>query len=200
MLKVYVEYNIIAHLDEALNGRIPKDPRLGFDYSALVNLWDIFSSGQGEIDLMTCEDDCYMEFLKYTPDRIRGYSEVEKLPPHMRKKFDLFKQLKQGELLICPLGEYGYGRGPFGGGPKEHYEFLEQIRIMLDKQGLDPDKDRDARHLMHCVLYKCDHFLTMDYKIKNQYDRRYHLIQPYLLSRGYTLSVMTPSDLLRILR
>jgi hypothetical protein len=139
-----------------------------------------------------------MEFLKYAPDRMKGYSDVEKvLPTNMRRKFELFRQVKQGELLIHPYGAYGFGRGPFGGGPEESYELLGQIRIMLDRQRLDPDADRDARHLMHCVLYKCDYFLTMDYKtVKDPYDKRYHLIQPFLLSRSYMLSVVTPSELL----
>jgi hypothetical protein len=57
--------------------------------------------------------------------------------------------------------------------------------------------DRDARHLMHSILYRCDYFLTMDYKtIVKKLSPLPETLQRYLQSNGFFLNVITPSGLL----
>jgi len=201
-MQIYIDYNILGRLDDKIRNKIAnsQDSRWKPDNDSLLSIWNAFN--EGKIDLITCEDDCYMEFLDYCPEKMKNYKDAEKLlPSHMRRKFNLFKKLRKGELLICPYGEYGFDRGPYGGGQKENYELLDQLRIMLNRKNKTPHKDRDARHLMHCILYQCDYFLTMDYKtIVDKFHGRYKLIKLYLIKKGYELNVVTPGELLRILR
>jgi hypothetical protein len=202
-MQIYVDYNILGRLDEKFQNKLEKSsrPHWQLDYDSLPSIWK--AHNEGKIDLITCEDDCYMEFSDYKPEEIKNYKDIEKrLPsPHMRRKFGLFKKLRKGGLLICPYGEYGFGSGPYGGGQKENYDLLNQLRIMLNRENKTPHDDRDARHLMHCILYRCDYFLTMDYKtIVDRFSSRYELIEPYLIKKGYKLEVATPSKLLKILR
>ena len=207
-MKIYVDYNILGRLDEKFQNELKKSsiPHWKLDYESLPSIWK--AHNEGKIDLITCEDDCYMEFLDYKPEKIKNYNKIEEYfhsikheHPEMSRKFDLFKELKKGELLICPFGEYGFGSGPYGGGQKENYDLLNQLRIMLNRENKTPHDDRDARHLMHCILYRCDYFLTMDYKtIVDRFSSRYELIEPYLIKKGYKLEVANPSKLLKILR
>ncbi len=160
-MKIYAEYNILGHMQKALEKDFLfiESTKHRADYSALKKIWDSFI--KNHLQLITCEDDCLMEFTNYD-ESIRSYQDVENYLtpyPHMIKKFELFKKIIHRELMICPYGEYGFRRGPSGGGPPEYYELLDQIRIMLNKpKPTNDQKDRDARHIMHCILYGCDFF------------------------------------------
>jgi|LGVF01.2.fsa_nt_gb hypothetical protein len=203
-INIYLDYNILGHLQKSLDKDFvvsKLSDEFKSDYIALEKIWHAFVNDY--FQMTTCEDDCFMEFTNYD-ESIQNYNDVERYLtqyPHMIQKFKLFKQLSHRELMICPFGEYGYGRGPFGGGPAEHYNLLDQVRIMLNKQ--DPkngQKDRDARHIMHCVLYGCDFFLTMDYKVQCNFEKRFHLIQKFMDARKYSLQIKTPNALIQMLK
>jgi len=57
-----------------------------------------------------------------------------------------------------------------------------------------------ARHIMHSILYGCDFFLTLDLKIKKNYENRFHLIQKFIGENKYKLKIMTPVSLLQKLK
>ena len=116
----------------------------------------------------------------------------------MLQKFDICELLVHKELLIYPYGGYGWGCGPWGGGPKSHYELLDRIREAVGNETPESSKaDRDARHLMHSVLYGCDFFLTMDYKtIVDKLSPMPKNLEVFLEKNGFSLNIVTPSELI----
>ena len=144
--------------------------------------------------LTICADDALEELLAYMPDKIKSYGDIrDSLPCHMRRTYDLFQRLEHGPLLIAPWGDYGYGFGPYGGGETAHYELLQEIRLGLGRPvPQDSHADRDARHLMHSVLYRCDYFLTMDYRVVDRLSRLPARLAGYVRSRGHRLQVCHP--------
>ena len=200
MKLLYFDYNLFNHLQIAIDGsenESTTDEQKN-DYKALLKMWCHYNNSG--IKITTCEDDSLMEFANYDQS-INSYSEIENFfssnnRNRMLKRFELFKKVKKGQLLICPYGEYGYGSGPFGGGPKKNYELLEQIRIMLNRESpVNPQKDRDARHILHSTLYGCDFCVTMDYTMHKNYINRHKLIESFLNDNNYKINIITPSDL-----
>lgn len=57
-------------------------------------------------------------------------------------------------------------------------------------------KERDARHIFHCIKYNVGNFLTMDSKLITNFDSRGHLIQTSLNRIGAQLNIVRPSRLL----
>lgn len=200
MKSIYFDYNLFNHLQIVLENVVVKN---GFtdeqkkDHKALINIWKI--SENSDIEIITCEDDCLMEFANYDPS-IDNYSKIEDFlssTPKMLSRFNLFKKVSKGKLLIGPFGEYGFGRGPFCGGPKENYTLLNKICYMLNiSETATPQRERDARHIMHSILYNCLSFVTMDYKLIKNYTTRYPLIKDFLDQNGYIVNIVSPTELL----
>jgi hypothetical protein len=198
-VKVYFEYNLLGRLLEQRADQIPRsnDQRWIPDHRALEKIYNDFK--EGCLVLTICKEDSLEEFVAYDPDAIHSYNDVHcHLPERMVLKFELFDSLKHGELLIAPWGDYGFGCGPYGGGDSKHYELLYKIRESLGNVApASSQADRDARHLMHSILYRCDYFLTMDYKtIVNKLSPLPAILQRYLQSNGFFLNVITPSGFL----
>jgi hypothetical protein len=198
---VYVDYNIFIRVDERLSGTMPEavtDARK-LDYDALPEIWAMFRAGG--LRLVTCEDEGFVEFLKY--DRtLNNYAQVQGIPaPGIARQFALFQEVERRKALLGPWGVYGWGSFPWGA-PVDRIELMREMRKLL---GLQPnsrkrDGDNDARHLLHCVLYGCDYFLTMDERLIRNVRQREHLIKPLLDRRGERLRVESPATLLAALR
>lgn len=200
MKSIYFDHNLFNHLQIALDGTDIEFPeREKEDHIALTALWNHYNNS--EIEIVTCEDDTIMEFFNFD-QKITNYSEIKKHLANknrMLRRFELFEKVKKGKLLICPFGEYGSGRGPFGGGLTSYYDLLKQIRIMLNRTSpTNPQKDRDARHIMHSTLYGCDYCVTMDYKMRTNYEERLKLIERFLNENNYRINIVTPSMLLKM--
>ena len=199
-MKVYFEYNLLGRLLEQLAGQIPhsNDSRWIPDHYALKRIYEEFKDNPPV--LIICREDGLEEFVVYAPDTIQSYSESDirrHLPQHMVAKFELFNSLKHGKLLIASWGDYGFGCGPYGGGSQSHYELLHKIREALGNETpASSQADRDARHLMHSILYRCDYFLTMDYKtIVDKLSPLPVILEEYLRINDFFLNIITPSQL-----
>jgi len=198
-MNVYFDYNLLERLCEQRAGRIPRsnDSRWVPDHNALEKIYEAFKDGR--LMLITCREDSLEEFVAYAPDAIQSYNDIRRhLPEHMVAKFGYFDSLKHGELLIAPWGDYAFGCGPYGGGPQSHYELLAKIREAVgNEKPISSKDDRDPRHLMHSILYRCDYFLTMDYKtIVDKLSPLPVVLDKYLQAHGFSLNVITPSELL----
>ena len=199
MKTIYFDYNLFNHLQIALDGSDKTHTeRENEDHIALLTLWNHYNNS--EIEIITCEDDSIMEFSNFDPT-INNYSEIKSHfanKNRMRRRHELFEKVKKGKLLICPFGEYGFGRGPYGGGPDSDHDLLKQIRIMLNRTSPEnPQKDRDARHIIHSTLYGCDYCVTMDYRMYTNYLERHKLIESFLSQNNYRVKIITPSKLLK---
>lgn len=200
-MKIYADFNILGRLVDQFNDSVPpsNDPNWELDHKALESIWGLHL--ENSLRLISCTEDCLEEFGAFAPDIMNNYGKIKtQLSGEMLEKFKLFEQLEKGDLLIAPWGDYGYGCGPWGGGDPKHYELLDVIRKVLQRP--DPEnsqKDRDARHLMHCVLYRCDYFLTMDYRMVNKLNSPSKSFIKYMTENGYVLKTVTPSELLSFL-
>jgi hypothetical protein len=199
----YVDYNIFGRLLEARDGCVPesKDPRWGADHQALLELFG--PQHHDNLRFAICREDAMEEFRAYCPEAIGNYADIaDNLPAPMMRKWELFQGVEELPLKIAPYGEYGYGCGPYGGGDRDHYVVLRALREVLGiPDGATPQRDRDARHLLHAALHRCDAFLTMDYK--SIVDRLQPLPAPLsdvLAARDLRLEVVTPSQLLEKLK
>jgi hypothetical protein len=205
-MKVCIDYNILFHLYDALFENIS----LSVDHKALIKIWQAFQDGK--IRLIPAEAECINEFQAYLKQVEFSSMNIEKVEQILRAEgvkdrilteYELFKQLPEKiEAMIGGFFEYGWFSSSFFGGPEENYELLEKIRTMLQKKWQpndNPDKDRDARHIMHCILYGCDFFLTMDGAIVKNFKQRYRLIEPFMIQNGYFLNIVNPSELLTII-
>jgi hypothetical protein len=167
------------------------------DHVALISIWEKYE--RSNIRIITCEDDCLMEFANYDSS-INSYSEIESYlssNPKMLSRFNLFKKVEKGKLKICPFGEYGFGSGPFGGGPKINYDLLHKIKYMLNiASNSTPQRDRDARHIMHSILYSSVYFVTMDYKLIRNFEERHTLIKKFLSENRLSIDIISPSKLI----
>ncbi|MCK4284100.1 MAG: hypothetical protein KAX44_07260 [Candidatus Brocadiae bacterium] len=198
-MKIYFEYNLLQRLVDYRDGGVAAstDPRWQPDHEALAHIWGCFE--QREIVLTICKEDALEEFREYirkwAPQKARVYSRIRaNLTCRMRRKYDLFQKLHHGALLIAPWGDYGYGCGPYGGGERASYELLGEIRIALGRTDTkNSHQDRDARHLMHSVLYGCDYLLTMDYVVVDKLSRLPRRLAGYLSSRNLKLRVTHPA-------
>ncbi len=76
---------------------------------------------------------------------------------------------------------------------------LDHIRLMLNKVSPKEDRrDRDAKHILHCILYGCEYFLTLDRKsIRRNFENRFHLIEEFMKKNNYNLKVVNPVMLLK---
>ena len=209
-MKVCIDYNILLYLNDVLSGESRLLPKYHMDHMALINIWEAYEGGR--INLIPAEAEFIKEFQAYLKQVEFSSMDIEKVEQILRaegvegrilKEFKLFKQFPEKiQAMIGGWFEYGWFSSPWFGGPEENYELLEKIRLMLGQKWQpndNPDKDRDARHIMHCVLYGCDFFLTMDGRIVKNFRQRYKLIEPFMIQNSYFLEIVNPSELLRIL-
>jgi hypothetical protein len=200
---VYVDYNILGRVLDARSGRIKRsrDSRWDEDHQSVKELFD--RQGDWPVQFAICREDALEEFRAYSPETMRNYADIaQNLPDHMLGKWELFATLKPLKLLIAPYGDYGYGCGPYGGGKAEHYDVLRSLRGALGTpEGATSHKDRDARHLLHAVLHRCDVFLTMDYKtILDPLTPISKELGKVLSARESRLVVLRPTELLEKLK
>ncbi|MCF8057205.1 MAG: hypothetical protein K9K37_11290, partial [Desulfocapsa sp.] len=194
-----VQDNIFGRLLSARNGNIGHslDARWEGDHQALLELFE--DGNYNELRFAICREDAMEEFVAFSPEKIKSYSSiVQNLPEHMLKKWEFFNQIEGLPLMIAPYGDYGFGCGPFGGGNAKDYKLLSKIKEALGMaEETTSQKERDARHLLHAVLHKCDVFLTMDYKtIVAPLQPVPKMLDDALCGQGLKLRVMTPVELL----
>lgn len=77
----------------------------------------------------------------------------------------------------------------------------EEINLLVEDslrsfQWDHSQRERDARHIFHCLIHKIDFFLTMDYKtIVNPIRANIHRIKQHFNLAGYSLEIVTPKEL-----
>ncbi|MBI5374182.1 MAG: hypothetical protein HZA77_02035 [Candidatus Schekmanbacteria bacterium] len=76
-------------------------------------------------------------------------------------------------------------------------EIDELIKIGLKSLDWDhSQRERDARHIFHCLIHHIDYFLTMDYKsIVNPIKRNLPKYEKELFLAGYEFKVITPKEI-----
>jgi len=197
-MKIYVDYNLLERLVDALEGATLKTAGNDWaeDHGVLPRIWESFLSKK--ISLITCEADCLAEFINVKPCVIKSYSEVKKhLSGKMLRKFEIFEKLEKGPLKIGPYGDYGWGMVPWGGGEEQHLELLKEIRRVLQRPSPEePQKDRDARHLMHSAVYGCRFFLTMDYRLIHNFQSPSAKFKQFMETHKFSLAPIRPARFL----
>ncbi len=198
-MEIYCDYNLLERLVNQRAGGIGNSnrPTWKADHDSLERIYEYYKNKK--LLLVICRADALEEFAAYNRERMKSYNEIRgQLEGKMLRKFDIFELLVHKELLIYPWGDYGWGCGPWGGGQKSHYKLLDRIREAVGNETPENSKDdRDARHLMHSVLYGCDFFLTMDYKtIVDKLSPMPKNLEVFLEKNGFSLNIVTPSELI----